>query len=74
VRRPERPEAKGEMRRRGRSEIPALVGVERETAWKRWGMLTTREVKGKPVKKAFLFGLYVSASPPSFSQENKREE
>jgi hypothetical protein len=35
INRPERPEAKGATRRRGNREIPARVGVERETAWKR---------------------------------------
>ncbi len=35
--------------------MPARVGEEELTAWKRWGILTTREVKGKPAKKALLF-------------------
>jgi hypothetical protein len=42
------------MRRRGMSEIPALEAETPLTDWKRCGILTTREVKGKPAKKAFL--------------------
>lgn len=48
------PDANGAVRRRGSRSRPAWVGVDAFTAWKRWGMLTTIEVKGKPVKNAFL--------------------
>ena len=50
----ERTEAKGERRRRGRSSRPALVGERRLIDWKRWGKVTTRVVKGMPVRNAFL--------------------
>ena len=54
VRRAERADAKGEMRRIGRRERPARVGVKEFTAWNRWGRITTMEVKGKPVRNALL--------------------
>ena len=50
----EAPDAKGAVRRRGRRSRPARVGEAALTAWRRWGMLTTMEVKGTPVKNAFL--------------------
>jgi hypothetical protein len=42
------------MRRRGSKRRPAVEGDEELIAWNRCGRVTTRVVKGKPVKKAFL--------------------
>jgi hypothetical protein len=42
------------MRRRGSKRRPAVEGDEEFIAWNRCGRVTTRVVKGKPVKKAFL--------------------
>ena len=50
----ERADANGEIRRSGRSRRPARVGEALLTAWKRCGRVTTREVKGKPVRNALL--------------------
>ena len=52
---PDRPEAKGALRSKGSRSRPAAVGVLSFTDWKRCGILTTIDVKGKPVKNAFLF-------------------
>jgi hypothetical protein len=50
----ERADASGEIRRSGRSRMPARVGEALLVAWKRCGRVTTREVKGKPVRNALL--------------------
>lgn len=52
--RPATPDAKGAMRRRGRSKRPARVGEVADMAWERCGRETTRVVNGKPVKNALL--------------------
>ena len=69
VRRAERADAKGEIRRSGRRRRPAWVGVRRKVDWKRWGRVTTREVKGIPVRNALLLPYrhqpFYSQSPSS---------
>lgn len=54
VRSAESADAKGEMRSSGRSSNPARVGDTELMAWKRWGRVTTRVVKGMPVRNALL--------------------
>jgi hypothetical protein len=60
------------MRRRGNSEIPARCAVVPLTAWKRCGILTTREVKGNPAKKAFLISSTSNPQPQSHETQRKR--
>jgi hypothetical protein len=56
------------MRRRGSSEIPARCAVVPLMAWKRCGILTTRDMKGKPAKNVFLISSTPDTDPQSPAQ------